>query len=277
MQTLPRQIVRVVSAFSGGPRPVGEGAAHALAHLFLLLVESLLGGLLPREMQIPDGGNHAQPDRAARREPDRLFPFGRIMRSQVGLRGTVGEMARGEHVRHPGPERRGGQARFGEVDIDEVAVAPGKFCEGMQALHDAGALGPAAAYACRIGDHAHFAAAERGFTGRQHGGVGAAGFEQFLRGHVLDARVGRQPIHGQPDASAPQISANLLVLGPIETVLLEQGRKAIGAPRGLASRGQQAVEQARQRGGKLGPAAGGAGEALQVVALTGRQLARLAP
>ena len=71
MQALQRQIVGVVAAFAGLPRPADQRGVQALAHLLRLLVEQLLRHLLPGETQVAHHGHHPQPDGAARRQQQR--------------------------------------------------------------------------------------------------------------------------------------------------------------------------------------------------------------
>ena len=53
------------SRIATNARPVGERDADAVAHFLFLFVEFLLGGFLPGEDEVADGGDEAEADGAA--------------------------------------------------------------------------------------------------------------------------------------------------------------------------------------------------------------------
>ena len=165
------------------------------------------------------------------------------------------------------PKARAVRARLGQMHLDEVAVAAAEAGERMQALDHAGALGPAAAHAGGVGHHGHLPGAQRGLA------VPAAvrrrppaASNSASAGTSSIFVLGRQPVHGETDAPAAQVGADLLVLRAVEAVFGQQLVEAAGLRRG-GGRGQHPVEQRRQHGGELRPAARRLGELLQVGAL----------
>ena len=145
--------------------------------------------------------------------------------------------------------------------------------ERMERLDDAGPLRPAAAHACGVGDHRGLAAPQCGLAGPKQLRSQArllelaAAPEDLRRPHVLDHRRRGQAVHREADAARPQVRANLLVLGAVESVLVEPVIQAPVRAFGPFVGGQQRVQEHRKRRRKRRVAPGRARELLEVRAL----------
>ena len=71
----------------------------------------------------------------------------------------------GENVRQRLARQPADSPAFGQMRFDERAVFAAQFAEGMQRLHHAGALGPAAAHARGQRHDGQFAPGKRGEAG----------------------------------------------------------------------------------------------------------------
>ncbi len=273
VEALERQVVGVVGGLAGGAGPADERRAEALAHLLLLLVEDLLGHLLPGEAQVAHGGDEPQADGPPRREEQRALvavPVHPL--EELGDR-LVREVAGGEDVGEVGAGLAGDAAGLGEVGLDEGAVAAGEPAERVQGLDHAGALRPAAPGAGGQRHHGDLAPSQRGEPSLAEPAVPG----ERVRGHhvlrpdVLDHRARRQAVLGQADAAVAQVGADLLVLGAVEAVLLQElgeGALALGLAPGPR---QEGVEERLDHPAQLRPAPAGGPELVELGAPRRRQ------
>lgn len=111
----------------------------------LLLVEGLLGHFFPGEAEVALGGDHAEADGFSGGEEEWAGVVVVFLVAEEVLGGAVGEVGGGEEVGDGGAGLRAALAGFGEVGLDEGAVAAGEAGEGVEGFADSGALGPAGA------------------------------------------------------------------------------------------------------------------------------------
>ena len=62
VQTLERHVVGIITGFARALSPIDQGMAQAIPNFLLLLIEHLLGHLLPKESQVPHRRDHSQSD-----------------------------------------------------------------------------------------------------------------------------------------------------------------------------------------------------------------------
>ncbi len=145
---------------------------------------------------------------------------------------AVSKIAGGKDVRNGSASQARNAAALGQVRFNEGAVAAAEFAERMQSFDDSRALRPAAARTGGERDHGDFAASERfeaelvelircrpcrpsALTGRWEP-------RNVIGSNVLKKGTGGQPILCEANPALFEIGADLFVLDPIKTVLLEQ-------------------------------------------------------
>ena len=149
------------------------------------------------------------------------------------------EVAGGENVRHRRACDARDAARFCEVRFEESAVPACELAEGMQRLHDARALRPAARGAGGEADDGGFAIAERGESAR--GGIAGRGaVGEIARRGVLDHGGGGKTVLREADAAGFQVAADLLVRLAVEAVFHEQLVEVFSGAAILVARGESA-------------------------------------
>ncbi len=244
MQALAGQVVGVVSGFAGGARPVDEGGMGAFPHALLPLVQQLLRHLLPEKAQVAHGRNHPQPDGAARRQAHRAGIAVIILPREIVGDGLVRQVTRGDQVRQRLARQPADAAAFREVGFNKRSMRATEFAERMQGFHHPRALRPTAAHASRERHDGQFAPgqcrkARSPVVRRQL----AAGIHHIAGLHIANLGAGRQTILRQPDATSLEVVADLFVLHPIKTVLLEHLGQALPATRLRLQLWNQMVEQ----------------------------------
>ena len=133
---------------------------QALAHFLRLLVEQLLRHFLPRKAQIAHHRHQPQSDIRARREQQRTVIVVMLLRLEPGRHRVMRQIARRNDVRQRTAAQAADAAALRQVGFDEIPMLAGNLRKRIERLHDARALGPAAAHAARQRDHRHHAIAQ---------------------------------------------------------------------------------------------------------------------
>ncbi len=110
------------------------------------------------------------------------------------------------------------------MHFDEAAVLAAKLAERIQRLHDARALGPAAAHAAGKRNHRH-RACRQGLIAESRDSSRATpsrGVKNIVRADVGDAAADGKAILRQSHAAAAQVRLDLLVLHAVESMGFEQ-------------------------------------------------------
>ena len=275
VQALSGEIAGVVTCFAARPRPIRQRAAHAVAHLLLLLVEFLLSGFFPRKLQVAHRGHHAQADGPAGRQVHGLSESIGELAREVGFGGLVGEVTRGEDVWNGSAKFTRGLPGFGEVHIDKTPVTSLELGEGMQALRAASSLGPTTTDSSGIGHYRQLAAGEGGFTGGAVISARSGEVEQVRGREVGDLGGRRQTVHREADMAFFKMVPDLFVLGAVKAIGGEQAVEILPGLTGSGDVGQEVVQQSRQGGSESGIGFGGARELNQILLLAGGELTRL--
>src|SRR5262245_8706020 len=112
------------------------------------------------------------------------------------------------------------------MDFEERAVFPAQLAEGMQCLDCARALRPTAARSTRQSHDCDGAAGQRIHASLSEcGGKFACGIDDIFGPDIRDAQAASQTILREPNPSAYQIGADLLMLLSIKSELIEQRRQ----------------------------------------------------
>ncbi len=268
VQALRRQIVGVIARLAHRLRPADQRRVQAVPDFLFLFVKQLMGGLLPRKMQVARHRNHPQPDRASRRQNHRQPRL---------LDLPVREVARRDNVRST--------FRLRNVNIQKTPVLAAELAERVQRLYNARALRPPAPNARRQRDHRHFAPANRveaGLVGRgrrprrnlvQRTARRAVPTKErhIFIPHILDDRRRRQTILREADPSVLEVGADLLVLHAVKAEFVEQVVQALAAGVSLCAR-KEPVEQRVYHPSKFRVCPAGDAELVKLGASSGAEL-----
>ena len=106
VQTLRRQVITIVAAFSHAASPTDQRRPQTLSHLFLLFIQFLLRHLAPRKLQVASHWDHSQADIATGRQSNVGIRIAIIFHLlQLIKDRPVSHVPGCDHMRNCGPKR----------------------------------------------------------------------------------------------------------------------------------------------------------------------------